>query len=216
MIFDVLDRVDALNLSEHLKPRVVGDWQIDYYNLTTEHIQVLKLRDDIHSSDELSGQREGIVVRLRNGDTTVMSDTAMERRTNTPFFLNAKGDILIAGLGLGVIIMPIQDLPEVKSITVIERSSAVIELVTTQLPLNDKVTVIYDDIFKWKPKRRTRYDTIYFDIWDAICGDYYEAMRLLRKRFRTYKRDKDSWLGHWREEDMRIAARRWGNFFSHL
>jgi len=207
-ILEIFEKVDSIRMTDYLKPRRFGDWQIDYIDFTTKDITIQKLRDAIHNRNELTGQKEGIIVRLLNHGSIVMTDTMMEKRTNTPFFMNVKGDILIAGLGLGIIITVVQDLSEVKSITIIEKSQEVIDLVVSQLPLNDKVKVIRADIFEWLPKPGTRYDTLYFDIWSAICGDYYDDMKLLRKRFSSRKRDKNSWLGHWREEDMRIAARR--------
>lgn len=78
-----------------------------------------------------------------------MSDTNMEKRTNSDFCINAYGDIIIGGLGIGMIIMAIQDKPEVNTITVIEKNQEVIDLVASQLNFNDKVNIVCADVFEW-------------------------------------------------------------------
>ena len=71
------------------------------------------------------------------------------------FCTHAHGDVLIGGLGIGLIILAIQDNPEVHSITVIEKNQEVIDMVATQLPLNEKVKIIQADVFLWKPLARS-------------------------------------------------------------
>lgn len=46
----------------------------------------------------------GDYVKLSVGGTLMMSDTPMERRTNMEFIDKAKGDVMIAGLGIGLIL----------------------------------------------------------------------------------------------------------------
>ncbi len=115
----------------------------------------------------------GEYVRLICDGSLVMSDTQMERRTNSEFCMHAHGDVLIGGLGIGMIILAIQDNPSVRSITVLEKNQDVIDLIAPQLPLNSKVTIICADVFDWKPPRGVRYDCIYMDIWDYINKDVY-------------------------------------------
>ena len=86
----------------------------------------------------LDGIMLGTYIRLTHNGECVMSDTNMEQRTNLRFCLKAYGDIIIGGLGIGMIIMAIQDKPEVKSITVIEKNQEVIDLVASQLDFNKK------------------------------------------------------------------------------
>jgi len=204
-----VNRLFDLHMVDYLQPRARGNWRLEYFEFTDEIIMREKMRDAMRGLNELAGQGPGMVVCLKYMDATEMSDTMMEKKTNFEFTRRARGDVLIAGLGLGMIVLAIQDDPTITSITVIEKSIDVIELVTPQLPLNDKVTIIHDNIFAWKPKRGIRYDTIYFDIWPAICGDYYEEMKDLKRKFGFRRRTKYSWMGCWREADMRDAARDW-------
>ena len=142
------------------------------------------------------------------GTTLLMSNTPMEKRTNSNFVLKANGDVLIAGLGLGLIILPIQNKPEVNSITVIEKSKEVIEMVSSQLPLNDKVKIINDDVFKYTPE--CKYDTIYLDIWPYVNEDVYEEeMKPLKQKYRKYlvskSKNPNRFLKCWAELEARYG-----------
>ena len=71
----------------------------------------------------------------------------MEKNTNREFCSKAHVDIIIGGLGIGMIIIAIQDKPDVKSITVIEKNQEVIDMVASQLDFNEKGNIICADVF---------------------------------------------------------------------
>lgn len=129
------------------------------------------------------GISNGDYIRLEHKGECVMSDTDMEKRTNYSFCRKAHGDVLIGGLGLGLIVLAIQENPKVNHITIIEKSKEVIELVGKQLPLNSKVEIINADVFSWKPSKEKKYNCIYMDIWNWINSDIYkkEMIPLTRK-----------------------------------
>jgi len=80
------------------------------------------------------------------------------------------------------------------------------------LPLNDKVTIICGDIFKWYPLKGIKYDVIYFDIWNNICGDNYEDMKKLNRRFakRLNRDNPECWMSSWRHaEHKKLHKERW-------
>ena len=139
-----------------------------------------------------SGVDPGNYIRLMHNGKLVMSDTDMEKRTNAEFCSKAHGDVLIGGLGIGLIVLAIQDKPEVNSITILECNQDVVDLVATQLPLNNKVKIIQTDVFTWKPDKGMRYDTIYMDIWPLISKEIYQKeMRVLKRKFARYLKSKD-------------------------
>lgn len=139
----------------------------------------------------MQGIAPGTYIRLVHDGQLVMSDTGMEKRTNLDFCSHAHGDIIIGGLGIGMIIMAIQDKPEVNSITVIEKYQEVIDLVATQLEFSSKVNIICDDVFEWKPERGVKYDMVYMDIWSWINKDIYkEEMQPLKRKYARYLRPK--------------------------
>ena len=147
-------------------------------------------------SNDFRAMRDGIMpgtyIRLTHNGECVMSDTNMEKNTNREFCSKAHGDIIIGGLGIGMIIMAIQDKPEVKSITVIEKNQEVIDLVASQLDFNEKVNIICADVFEWKPERGVKYDMAYMDIWNWINeGVYKKEMQPLKRKYARFLRSKD-------------------------
>lgn len=156
----------------------------------------------------------GLYTQLLVNGQLVMSDTQMERDSNAEFLReveNRGGHILVAGLGLGMILVPIFKCPKVESITVIEKQQDVVDLVLPKLkskfghhPQIGKrfCTVITADIFQWNPSLDCRWDVIYFDIWPGICLDFYEDIKRLKKRFLSYLK-LGGWMKGWQEDRYR-------------
>src|SRR3989344_2227388 len=91
----------------------------------------------------------------------VMSNREVEKIHNIEIIKEARGDVLIAGLGIGLILLPIMNKTEVKSIEVVELQQEIIDLIVPMLPLNEKVKVIQGNIIHYIPNHK--YDCIYID-----------------------------------------------------
>lgn len=162
--------------------------------------------------ERLYGVLAGDYMRLKDNDegfnNVVMSDTPMERRTNAEFINKAHGDVLIAGLGIGMIIIPLLKKDNIRSITVVEKFSEVIELVADQLPQDERLNIIQGDIFNNTFPRGTKFDTIYFDIWNYINNVVYETEMLpLKKLYKRCLRDKSSYMACWAEYEAKHNLR---------
>lgn len=180
-------------MHEILNEGRVGDFKLEKYNIGKDDFYAW--RDCIPS---------GSYIRLTNKyNNVVMSNTPMEERTNIEFVRKANGDVFIAGLGIGLIVLAIQDKKGVKSITILEKYPEVIELVGKQLPLNDKVNIIQGDVFEYEFSKGTKFDTIYFDIWNYVNSDVYEEMKTLKAKYRKYRRpttiNPNFYIGCWAE-----------------
>jgi spermidine synthase len=182
-------------------------FKVENFRLDEEFVKWQKVKASI-SGDffEVIGLRAGNYVRLVElaKDECVMSNTWMEMQTNKPFTDVAQGDILIGGLGLGLIVMDIQARREVKSITVVELEKEIIDLVVPQLPLNSKVKVVNASIFDYVPERK--FDMIYFDIWNRTCSENWEQMKTLHRKFRKYLKEGGK-MSSWREDDCRMMVK---------
>ena len=134
-------------------------------------------------------------LRRRGFHDPIMSDTPAEISDLTPFFQKAKGNILINGLGLGVCLEACTKIPEVLNVTVIEISKEVIKLVGPhyQKKLKERLEIINADTLEWKPPKGVRYDVVWHDIWDNICADNLEQMKLLHRRYGK----RCDWQGSW-------------------
>lgn len=156
--------------------------------------------------------RPGTYTRLLRGNkssircVTVMSDTPDEIRDHLGPIMNAKGTVLIAGLGIGMVAAACLNKPEVDKVTVIELCPEVIHLVGDHLKgiHGDRLEIIQADIMQWKPPKGARYDVAWFDIWDDICTDNLEQMATLNRRFAR----RTDWKGCWKEEELKYHKQR--------
>lgn len=183
-----------------------GNFVIRHNSLTKEQARQRELNAIFNFDPFNRRQHEGtycVLMDGTNGDESVwMSDTYMERSSNLDIKQCANGDVLIAGLGIGLILTVIAKESNVKSITVIELEQDVINLV--EQPLRDylgddsnKLNIIKANINDWKPTKK--YDTIYFDIWRNISVDNWNEMKSLHKKFKNVlnRTNENCWMSSW-------------------
>ncbi len=162
-----------------LKERKCGDFRIEKFEINPNNLYAA-----------LHGISVGKYVRLLHKNEVVMSDTDMEKRTNAKFVINAHGNVLIGGLGIGMILLAIQDKSNVDRIIVVEKSKEVIALVKDQLPLNNKIEIVNADVWEYMPS--CKFNTIYMDIWNYINTDVYkDSMKPLISKYRKYLVSKE-------------------------
>lgn len=151
---------------------------------------------------------EGRYARLCVNGETVMSDTRMERGSNYEVARNANGNVLIAGLGLGMVLTAILRKPEVESVTVIEKLQDVIDLIAPHFP-SPKLNIVCADIFEWKPEKGVKYDCVYFDIWPDISTDNLTQIATLHQRFKSKlnRANEKRWMGSWMRDHLRYKRR---------
>lgn len=150
------------------------------------------------------------------GQGVMMSDTPMERNTNYEFLHKANGDVIVFGLGLGLIILPLLSDQNIKTIRVVELDQSLIDLVTPILKQHDKenkLTVVQGDCFTYVPEKGSKFDTVYFDIWLSICDDNYEEQKKLERGFRKYLNKEnpnkfmDSWMKSYYKKERQKEKR---------
>ena len=108
-------------------------------------------------------KHDGILYLLIDG-LKWMSDEYYEYISNAEIIERAHGDVLIAGLGLGLILLPMFEDDKVETITVLENNHNVIDLVfpmITQADTHSKLDVIYHDA---NILPDGEYDTIFLDV----------------------------------------------------
>ncbi len=191
------------NMAEVLTPTSKGSTSVEHFTVTAEEAKWSRIRALATRGREPPVQA-GMYVRLMIDGKLVMSDTQMERDTNREFVLRAQGDVLLADLGLGMVLLPLLAKESVKSVLVVEKSQEVIDLILPQIEAKtesgSKLQVTLGDIFTWKPPR-TRWDTIYFDIWGDVNSDDLREMNRLHNRFRSKLRPK-GWMSSWMFQDL--------------
>jgi spermidine synthase len=138
-------KIEKVNRKVELKGRVFEFYNTDYSG-----------KDYYHS--------------IKYNNKTLMTNEPFEVLTNQIFFEKSKGDILIFGLGLGWIIFPILDRDDIKSITVVEKNTEIIEFVGDILSKKDvknKLNIIEGDVYDYYNVLDKKFDFIYFDTYDT-------------------------------------------------
>jgi len=150
------------------------------------------------------------LVELSKKERVVMSDTPAERRTNLHFVAQARGHVVIAGLGVGMVIVPLVQTPAVTHLTVVEKERDVIDLVEPGLrrylgAAASKLDVIHSDVFDFTPS--LKFDTVWFDIWPTIEPKHLTQIASLKRRFGRWYLKENGWMGAWCEGMLREALR---------
>jgi len=183
---------------------------VEHFEIDKHTAEFSRMRAAIGHSDEWVD--EGRHAKLYVDGALVMSDTNMERDSNRPVVRAARGQVLVAGLGLGMILHPILAKPEVEHVVVIEKSQDVIDIVAPTLAptlSTKRLSIICADVFGWKPPKGAKWDVIYFDIWASISTDALEDMDKLHRRFRS-RLKAGGWMDSWkRHQLMRERRRGW-------
>lgn len=122
-----------------------------------------------------------------------MTDTPIEQGLNREV-LEARGDVLVCGLGMGMILPSLIKKRSVRSITVIEKNLQIIQLTSRglyQFPLRGKLRIVDRNAYEWKPEGFLEpikhFDFIWLDIFytyptvDAALEDRYKLMERYRE-----------------------------------
>ena len=131
----------------------------------------------------------------------IMQDTTREFQEHKQFLLDAYGNVIVAGLGLGMVNQTLLENPNVDSITIVEKYQEVIDLVWNYCPKDDKIRLIHADIYEWKPD--CVFDIGWFDSW---CGEntHIEYQKKMNELYSSHVHDIRFWKSFGKEQG-------WGN-----
>ena len=177
----------------HIKDEALGDWAIETFEIPEFYAKIRNLVEKNH----LMHLKPGTFKRLTYRGHVIMSNTAMERRTHVEPIKRAKGNVLVAGLGLGMYLQNIKDKEDVTSITVVEYSKEVIELIGKYYKDCEKIRIINEDIFEYVPD--INFDFAFFDIWSDTNEHNLKDFELLREKFNNIPD-----MNFWSEDIIKI------------
>jgi len=133
--------------------------------------------------------------------TIVMSDTPAEIRDAAEFIVYAAGNVLINGLGLGVVAEAVLRKKEVDAVTIVEIEPEVAKMVGDYLEKkygDQRLRIIVADAVDYAKTVRNGadlaepYDVVWHDIWDEISPDNLPTMDLLKALYEGCE-----WQGSW-------------------
>lgn len=177
-----------MNIPINIPDGMKGKWEIKTFTLTDHQA-------DMHNLSESRGLERYIVAGVPYksllrydipepgyAGTIVMTNTPAEVIDILPFVEKASGDILIFGLGMGMVVQALLEKEDIKTITIVEIDHELIELVGFHYSSqSSKIKVIQGDAFEYYDKNR--YNAIWFDIWDTIDEENLQEMKRLKKRW---------------------------------
>lgn len=176
-----------------------GKWQIDEFTITPFEARCFNVDLAMSFSHPMMHIRAGKYKRLtfidaKDGKRKVMmSNTPMEVSTNREAYDAATGDVLINGLGMGMLLEAILHKPGVRSVRVIEREQEVIDLVGPHFT-DPRVQIIKADAMEYRPNKGEHFNYAWHDIWPRITDENLPEMAILGRRYN--KRVADA-QGHW-------------------
>lgn len=191
-------------MADLLKPGKIGEAELTIFEVTPEDAAFTSIREAATGGRE-QAVPPGKYTKLKVKGCLMMTDTPMEQRTNMMLLHHAKGEVLIAGLGVGMVLVPLLANPKVTSILVIEKFKDVIDLVAPffQDAIDDgRLHIINEDIFDFRPQEDWTWDTIYFDIWPDICADNLPEMERLHNQYRFHL-SGNGWMSSWEYTKLR-------------
>jgi spermidine synthase len=208
-MFDYKDIENFIISKVNKLPDIISDdVKIDSFSIDEKEYQRLQMMCQIGNSYQGHGSIEiGSYKRLFINGKLFMSNTPMEVITNINFIRNAHGNVLIAGLGLGLIIYAIQDLEHVTSITIIEKNKTLIDIMNEVSGFNKKVNIIHEDVFTCNFPKHIIFDTIYFDIWENKCGDNWTEIKKLKRKYKKHLADDIKYMTAWEEKYCRLQLK---------
>jgi len=135
---------------------------------------------------------------LWQGDEVWMLDAPSEAATIDPIAQKAHGDILTFGLGIGYYVYMACLNPQVKSITVIEQSQAVIDLfmkdLLPQFPTHIPIHIQQGDAFDYYNEAfLKKYDHVFVDIYQS-SEDGYPILEKLCEQVQAPFEQVDFWI----------------------
>jgi hypothetical protein len=140
---------------------------------------------------------------------TWMTDTQAELIDHIPVVDHVYyhgGYVLILGLGLGIVVQAMLDMPQVEGCTVVDCSSDIIALVGPHYKkrYGDRLNIVEADAMTWEPDHL--YSAVWADIWPTLSGDNLAAVKRLKKRYESH-----GWFGAWAVDIIRARSREWQN-----
>lgn len=188
---------DTIDIKVDVPESESGDWKIEKFTVDDEMVGLHNLRCSFQPGMGNRTMIAGDYTKLSRCGKTIMSDTRAEVMDHMWFVDVAKDHVLVNGLGLGWVVEALFQKKEVKTITVIEKSQDVINLVKQhyydKCPKDKYLIIVHADAFDYKPQKGQRFGAVWHDIWEDICGDNIEDMKKLHRK---YGRHTD-WQGSW-------------------
>lgn len=167
-----------------------GDYKVEQCTTTTGEPSWLNYANYRNIAD---GDYTVLYRKFGDNWLNIMQDTEQEYSEHDWLVERMSGDVLLGGLGIGMIHIPLLDSDDVTSVTIIEKEQDVIDLVWEHCAKDDRFTIIHADINTWEIPEESSWDVVWLDTWlthEETVDDYSSRMR---ERFGPYSDNVGGW-----------------------
>jgi hypothetical protein len=171
------DFIAAAKVPKRLRPQSFGPWSIERWTVDGlrkklgREFTFAESLSIAHSTSRIGGNEYTMLWRvswrtLHLGDQreVVMEDSREELRKHLPIWMNAKGSILVTGLGLGCVVRGLLTSPAVRRVSVVEIDSQILRVIGHEFAANPRVELICADALTWQFGGR-RWNFAWHDLW---------------------------------------------------
>tara|TARA_R100000988_G_C3994780_1_gene165042 strand:+ start:155 stop:721 length:567 start_codon:yes stop_codon:yes gene_type:complete len=153
-------RVGIMRIVVDIPAGTSGDYEVAHYtNETTDNMWQVYLEMKNENYDNYT-------VLLKDGcPMPIMQDSEAEYNEHEWLWNYAEGHVVIGGLGIGMCHQALIDNPDVTSVTIVEISQDVIDLVWDDCVKDDTFSIVLGDFEEWTPPEGTEIDTVWADTW---------------------------------------------------
>ena len=145
-----------MKVNVNIPAGVSGDFEIAHYTKDTT---------DNRWPLYLSKNNEATVLLKKGYSMPLMQDSEAEYNDHQWLWDNATGDVLIGGLGVGLVNKVLIDNSNITSVTIIEKYQDVIDLVWDNCAKDERFNLIHADINTWEIPADSHWDIGFFDTW---------------------------------------------------
>lgn len=213
-----LSPIDALRAmsARHIPCGESGLWKIDRRDFTSPWAPMLVDGRERPPGIYTFLWRYTMSSAHREGEC-VMSDDPIELSRHLEFVLQARGRVLITGLGLGCVLRGALANPAVDHVDLVERDPHVIRLVWPHCD-QERVTLHQADALEWLRTERGTWDAAWHDLWSDPDAKE-ERLSVTHQKLILELRGRVGWQGAWAlpRHIRRVLreqlpdARAWGN-----
>jgi hypothetical protein len=197
---------DPMSMMHLYQPMSFRRQESGRFKIITETSEVFEITDVSHALllgvDPITlsyGQPVDFHILIGDGGGVMTSDKPDEIYIQYIAFHNMHGRVLVGGLGLGMAANMIAAMPDVSSVTVIEKEPDIIQLLDGNLDLN--VNVIQADLFEHiNQLPHGSYDSAYYDVWYSTSRREWASSVV--PLYRTSRRLGIQTVGAWGEHEM--------------
>lgn len=154
----------SARVPDHVAEQSFGPWEIKRHRIERTLAGAIAIFEC--GTDRFAALHQHTAETLmQDHGEVVMEDTPRELARHLPIWLEARGRVLVTGLGLGCVVRGLLHKPEVDHVDVVEIDAGILSAIGAEFSGNPRVNLVHGDALKVKWPRSARWDFAWHDLW---------------------------------------------------